>query len=104
MTENYLICSYEDGFAALRSLERAHAHLVGQFDLRMTRAEAQAHFDARALLLKRRLALVDEMELEYFYGECDAWTAISRLCFAGWRRACSTIPWLRQTGRNYARR
>lgn len=69
MTENYLVVSYEDGFAVLRTLERATAYVVGQFDLRMTRAEAQAHFDARALLLRRRLALVDEMELEYFYGE-----------------------------------
>lgn len=41
-----------DNLAGLRVIDRATRYIKGQFSLRMTKAEAQAHFDARALLLK----------------------------------------------------
>lgn len=60
---------FADVMAGLTVLANAHAHIVNQFDLRMQRDEAQAHFDARALLLNKRLALLDEGELEIKYGD-----------------------------------
>jgi len=63
-----IVRTYQEGLEALSMMARAHEYLANQFSLTMPRDEAQAHFDARALLLNRRMALLDEMELEYTYG------------------------------------
>jgi hypothetical protein len=64
----YLIVTYAEGMAILESLRRAVRYIASQYSDAMTPAEARAHFDARALLIRRSLALLDEMELEYRYG------------------------------------
>jgi hypothetical protein len=64
---NFKIVSYSEGFAALDTLHHATEYLAAQYSDFMTRPEAQAHFDARALLFRRGMALLDEMELAYFY-------------------------------------
>lgn len=63
-----VLVSYQEGFEILDTLQNASAYLVAQYRDSMTRDEAQAHFDARTLLLKHRLRLLNEMELEYKYG------------------------------------
>lgn len=66
--EQFLFVTYKEGLEMLETLAHAHAYLVEQFSFKMPRDEAQAHFDARALLLNRRYALLNEIELEYTYG------------------------------------
>lgn len=56
------------GLAACDVLARAVRYLAKQYSYSMTRDQAEAHFEARALLLRRENALLDEMELEYKYG------------------------------------
>jgi len=64
----YRIWTYQEGLAALDVLNRAQEYLHSVYSDSMPREEAQFHFDARALLLRRQRALLDEMELEYVYG------------------------------------
>lgn len=63
-----LVFTYDEGLAVLDTLAHAHEYLASQYSDEMKPAEARAHFDARALLIRRRFALLDEMELEYCYG------------------------------------
>jgi hypothetical protein len=51
-----------DYIAALDALSHAHDHVASQFSLRMLRADAQAHFDARAILIRARFAVLHEAE------------------------------------------
>lgn len=67
----YILVTYQEGLKILDTLTNAQRYLASQFSHAMTRAEAQAHFDARTLLMRRRFALLDEMELEYLYGEAS---------------------------------
>ena len=69
MAEEFVARSYAEGFAALDTLHHAVLYLKGQYSDAMSRSEAVAHFQARFLLFQREMALLDEMELEYFYGE-----------------------------------
>lgn len=62
------LVTYAEGFAALDMLVHALKHVSGQFSLDMERPEAVAHFEARKILIERHTALLDEIELEYFYG------------------------------------
>ena len=50
---------------ALSLLESVSARLAAGFSLDMSRDEAQAHFDARALLLNHRNRLLNEAEAFY---------------------------------------
>jgi hypothetical protein len=60
--------TYQEGFAALDVMHHAVQYLATQYRDSMTRDEAMAHFEARGLLFRREMALLDEMELEYEYG------------------------------------
>lgn len=66
--DSFILVTYEEGMVMLNTLQHATEYLTKQYSDSMRRDEAQAHFDARAILLNRRMALVDEMELEYTYG------------------------------------
>lgn len=68
----FVIRSYKEGFAALDTLMRALRYLAKQYSDRMTRDEAVSHFNARGILIGRYNALLDEMELEYTYGDGPA--------------------------------
>jgi hypothetical protein len=59
--------TYGEGFAALDVLHHATEYITAQYSDLMTRPQAQAHFEARELLFRRGMALLDEMELAYFY-------------------------------------
>ena len=65
--DKFIILTYQEGMEMLDTLAHAHAYLVGQYSDSMKRDQAQAHFDARALLLNRSFALLNEIELEYRY-------------------------------------
>ena len=62
-----VIRDYREGFAALDTLHAALGYIKKQYSDGMTRDVAQAHFDARAIILNRENALLNEMELTYFY-------------------------------------
>ena len=65
----FVVRTYREGFAALDTLHHAVRYLASQYSDDMNREQAQAHFNARRLLFKREMALLDEMELAYFYEE-----------------------------------
>jgi hypothetical protein len=62
-----VIRTYGEGFAALGVMHHAVQYLSAQYSDSMTRDEAMAHFEARGILFLREMALLDEMELAYFY-------------------------------------
>lgn len=68
MAETFIFVTYEEGMAYLDTMQHATSYLEKQYSDSMPRVQAQAHFDARAILLNRRMALLNEMELEYKYG------------------------------------
>lgn len=65
---DFVIRSYQEGLDAVGTLGRAIEHIREEFRDDLNRDEAQSNMDARALLVRRNNALLDEMELQYVYG------------------------------------
>ena len=61
----FIIRPYSEGFLALDTMHHAVEYLSKQYSDSMNPHEARAHFEARALLFRREMALLDEMELAY---------------------------------------
>jgi hypothetical protein len=68
MIEDFMFVTYDEGLAILDTLHHASKYLASQYSDLMTPEEATAHFQAREIIYKRNIALLDEMELEYRYG------------------------------------
>lgn len=60
-----IVRTYSEGIAALAKMERVRSYIAQQFSPNMRRDEALAHFEARNLLLRLSLTLLDEIEQSF---------------------------------------